>query len=127
MIGERAEDRVGACRDRASGFGARFRQRSRWVLLTTLAALIVSCAFVLAVPPRYAGVARVLLDEKDGHLANTDQAEGGEPAAAIDDAAVRSRADADLARRAIDRLGLAANPEFAGSGGGERGTIDAFL
>ncbi len=66
MIGEQAEADAIAGRVRATGFGARFRRRTRSMVLTTLAALLVCSAYVLAVPPRYAGVAEALLAEQEG-------------------------------------------------------------
>ena len=121
MIDEHAEVGAGADRNRATGFGARLRRRSRWVVLTTLAALVASWVYVVVFPPRYVGVATVLLEGPDGDLAIPEQAQGGEP----DGAAIRIRGDADLARKAIDRLGLAANAEFAGQD--VQGIIDGFL
>lgn len=91
----------------------KLRRRSRWVILTTLASMVVSSAFVFIVPPRYAGVANVVLEEKDD-----------ESGAAIDDPAIRSDTKADLARKP---MGLAANPEFLGGAGADRGISDAFL
>ncbi len=68
------------------------------MVIATLAAMLASSAFVLATP-------RV-------------------SPAPIDDAAVQSQAEAvatvSLASRAVDKLGLATNPEFGGDCGGRR-------
>ena len=78
-----------------------------------------SSAFVLLATPRYTGVAKVLLEDQESYYTRPDKATGYDPAATIDPEAVQSQAETvatvDLARKAIDRLGLAANPEFSAS------------
>ncbi len=41
------------------------------MVLTTLAALVASYAYVVVVPPRYVGVAKVLLEEPDRQFGQT--------------------------------------------------------
>ena len=72
-------------------------------------------------PPRYVGVATVLLEGQDGNSAKPERAQ----AANLTERRFESGGDADLARKAIDRLGLAANAEFAGQDA--QGIVDAFL
>ncbi len=111
---------------------AGIKRRRRWVVLTTLAAMLASAAFVLVVPPRYTGVAKVLLEDQESYYTKPDKAPGFDPAETIDDAAVQSQAEAvataDLARKAIDKLGLATNPEFGGGGDkADPRAVDKFL
>ena len=84
-------------RNDGAAAGRRFRaeaaRRWRWIAGGTLAGLLAATIFAFVVPPRYAGVAIVRLG----------------PPAARDDPLV----PADLARAAIDRLGLAADAEYA--------------
>ena len=114
----------------AAGFGRRWR----WIAGATLAALIGSAVFVIAVPPRYAGLAKVLLDEPQAAprvvargqaFAGFDRVTGGGPAPA-DLAApaieALSIATPDLARAALSRLGLA-----GGAGAPDSGAVEAFL
>ena len=63
MAGE--QERGGAM-DARGGFGTAFGRRWRWIAGATLAALIGSAVFVIAVPPRYAGLAKALLDAAAG-------------------------------------------------------------
>ncbi len=112
---------------------AGIRRRRRGVVLTTLAAALAASAFVLVTPPRYTGVAKVLLEDQESYFTKPDKAPGFDPAAMIDDAAVQSQAEAvataDLARKAVDKLGLATNPEFSGdrSGKTDQRVVDRFL
>ena len=69
-------------------------RRWRWVLWPTVAALLASSAFVLTVSPRYAGVAKVLLEDQQSYYTRPDKASGFDPAATFDDEAVQSQAEA---------------------------------
>jgi polysaccharide biosynthesis transport protein len=112
---------------------AGIRRRWRWVVWPTLAALVASTAFVLLASPRYTGVAKVLLEDQESYFTKPDRASGLDPAATIDPEAVQSQAEAvassDLARKAIDRLGLATDPEFSADRDGkiDRRVVDKFL
>ena len=94
------------------GFISGVARRWRWIAVGTLAGLAASAAFVFFAPPRFVAVATAFI---------------GVPTAAADDAAAgaQSLASADLARAVVERLGLAANPEFAGDPG--RDAAAAFL
>jgi succinoglycan biosynthesis transport protein ExoP len=112
---------------------AGIRRRWRWVVWPTLAALLASSAFVLLASPRYTGVAKVLLEDQESYFTKPDKASGLDPAATIDPEAVQSQAEAvassDLARKAIDRLGPATDPEFSTDRDGkiDRRVVDKFL
>ena len=112
------------------------RRRRRWIYFSAIAAAVLSSAFVLLASPRYTGVAKVLLEDQESYYTRPDKASGADAAATIDPEAVQSEAEAvmspDLARKAIERLDLAANPEFAVSGGGssaraDQRVVDKFL
>ena len=122
MAGE--QERGGAM-DARGGFGTAFGRRWRWIAGATLAALIGSAVFVIAVPPRYAGLAKALLDQPQAAFAGFDRVTGGGPAPA-DLAApaieALSIATPDLARAALSRLGLA-----GGAGAPDSGAVEAFL
>ena len=96
------------------GFAAGVARRWRWIVWPTLIAALGSSAYVMTAPPRFTGVAEVRL--------------GAESAAALGSDAMQSQAEAvaspDLAREAVEQLGLAANPEFNPSGAGGEGKID---
>src|SRR5271166_763309 len=106
--------------------GAGLRRRWRWVVWPTLAAMLAASVFAVLASPRYAGVAEVAIEAPQGRSARPGTA--SEPPQTVDAAAARSAAEvlasADTARKAIDRLGLAANPEFTADGDG--GVLDKF-
>ena len=112
---------------------AGIRRRWRWVVWPTLAALLASSAFVLLASPRYTGVAKVLLEDQESYFTKPDKASGLGPAATIDPEAVQSQAEmvasTNLARKAIDRLELATDPEFSADRDGkiDRRVVDKFL
>src|SRR5271165_1702616 len=112
---------------------AGIRRRRRWVVWPTILALAASSIFVLVVSPRYTGVAKVLLEDQENYFTKPDKASGFDPAATIDQEAVQSQVEAvasgDLARKAIDRLGLGANPEFNSDRDGkvDQRVVDKFL
>jgi uncharacterized protein involved in exopolysaccharide biosynthesis len=111
MAGEHAKGHATGAR---RGFLSDVGRRWPWMVGGTVAALIGSAAFVLAVPPRYAAVATVLPGEPDRSA----------PGAVT--APTETLAAQDLARAAVDRLGLAANPEFSGEGASGQTPADAF-
>ena len=118
MAGEQVrDDAIGARPGLLSGLGSRWR----WIAGGTLAALIGSTAFVLVAPPRYVAVATVRLGESERSVPNRAAA----PKEGEDQA--ESLVLADLARAAVDRLGLAQNPEFAADGASGRSPADTFL
>ncbi len=133
---ERAEERRDEVIDLPRLF-AGMRRRRRWIYLSAIAAGLLSSAFVLLASPRYTGVVKVLLEDQESYYTRPDKASGSDSAATIDPEAVQSQAEAvataDLARKAIEKLDLAANPEFgvsAGAGrerGGDQRVVDKFL
>lgn len=121
MAGEQA--RSGAA-GASQGFAAGFGRRWRWIAAATLASLIGSAVFVIVVPPRYAGVASLVLDEPRRALAGPDRAPGE---ATEPPAEAESLATPDLARAAVAKLGLAGTAEFGGAGAPDRDAVEAFL
>lgn len=91
-------------------------RKRRFVIGSTLAALIVALVFVNVVKPRYTAEARVLLENQENYLTRADKGERMESATAPDAEAVQSQiqllTSRDLARRAIKALGLQGNREF---------------
>src|SRR5579871_684486 len=105
------------------------RRRWRWMFWPTLLAALGASAFVMVTPPRYTGVAKVLLEDQESYFTRPDKAPGFEPATTIDSETVQSQAEAaasaDLARKAIARLDLENNAEFnSGGAEGQGGRID---
>ena len=108
----------------AGGLAAGLRKRWRWIFWPTLLAAVGSTAFVMVTPPRYTGVAKVLLEDR-----------GSE--STIDSEALQSQAEAaasvDLARRTVERLGLQDNSEFnrlgakGADGKPDERVVDKFL
>ena len=122
MAGERGRGGTEARQGFATGFGRRWR----WIAGATLAALIGSAVFVIAAPPRYAGVAEALLDQPQPAIPGLDRAAGGgrpTPPDLIEQATeAESLATPDLARAAILRLGLAGR-----AGAPDRDAVEALL
>ncbi len=85
------------------------------ILIPTALAAAAALALIVAVPARYQSVAEVLLENQESYLTRPDKA-AGDPAETFDEAAVQSAAEAlttpDMARKAIERLGLDGLPEF---------------
>ena len=104
--------------------------RRRWVVIATLAAMLASSAFVLATPPRHPGFAQMMLEDQGIISPRPTPRPGSRGPALFDDAAVQSQAEAvatvSLANRAIDKLGLATNPEFDSVEANSR-AVDRFL
>ena len=76
-------------------------------------------AFVTLVSPRYTGVAKVLLENQESYFTRPDKAVS-DPGQQIDDQTVQSQAELaaspDMARKVMEKLGLAARSEFNASG-----------
>lgn len=91
------------------------RDRWRWIVVPTSAALVLSGLFVSLVSPRYTAETRVLIENRESFYTRPAAATG-EGGALIDTEAVASQVQIitsrDLAREAIRRLGLVGNPEF---------------
>jgi succinoglycan biosynthesis transport protein ExoP len=91
------------------------RTRKSWIFVPTLVALLAALAFVALVSPRYTASTKVLLENEESYFTRPDKATP-DLAAPYDDEAVQSEAEtvatADLARKAVVKLGLMEKPEF---------------
>ena len=90
-------------------------RRKAAILVPTALAAAAAILFVLAVPPRYTGVAKVVLENQESYLTKPDKATS-DVTQTLDDEAVQSAAESlstpDIAQKAIDALGLASRAEF---------------
>src|SRR5664279_698000 len=97
------------------GLFAALRARKRWILIPTLVSLVAALAFVMLVSQRYTGVAKILLESQESYFTRPAKA-APESAAPYDSEAVQSAAEAiatpNLARKAVDILGLSERAEF---------------
>jgi succinoglycan biosynthesis transport protein ExoP len=91
------------------------RARKSWIFVPTLIAFLAALAFVTLVSPRYTAFTKVLLENEESYFTRPDKATT-DLAAAYDDEAVQSEAEmiatADLARKAVAKLGLMERTEF---------------
>src|ERR1700723_3659596 len=91
------------------------RARKSWILVPTLIAFLAALAFVMSVSPRYTAFTKVLLENEENYFTRPDKATL-DLAATYDDEAVQSEAEmvatADLARKAVTKLGLMERTEF---------------
>ena len=119
MTGDGFED-GGAPADRGQAIDLiglwRAMTRRKWqILAPTLAAFVLAIVFVLAVSPRYTGVAKVLLENQESYFTRPDKAVA-DPGAVLDPEGVQSQAETvattELARKAAEKLGLAERDEF---------------
>jgi uncharacterized protein involved in exopolysaccharide biosynthesis len=119
MDGEWTEgDRAGQRRDGAIDLPQLFRavaRRKWWIIVPTCVAFALALAIVIVLPPRYTGVAKVLLENQESYYTRPDKAVA-EQVPNLDPEAVQSEAETitspDLARKAIAKLDLANRPEF---------------
>lgn len=90
-------------------------RRRWWIVVPTLACLALALVFVSVVSPRYTGVAKVLLVNQESYFTRPDKA-NADPEANLDPEGVQSQAETvattELARQAVDKLGLAGRDEF---------------
>ena len=112
------EDGAGQSRDGAIDLPKLFRaivRRKWWIILPTIVAFAAAVAVVILLPPRYTGVAKVLLENQESYYTRPDKAAADLPAT-LDPEAVQSQAETitspDLARKAIAKLDLLNRPEF---------------
>ena len=112
------EDGAGRARDGAIDLPQLFRaiaRRKWWIIIPTCAAFALALAVVILVPPRYTGVAKVLLENQESYYTRPDKA-AVEQAPTLDPEAVQSQAETitspDLARKAIAKLDLMDRAEF---------------
>src|SRR5271169_3408189 len=91
------------------------RARRSWIVVPTLAAFVAGLVFVTLVSPRYTAFTKVLLENEENYFTRPDKATL-DLAAPYDPEAVQSEAEmiatADLARKAIAKLGLMEQSEF---------------
>ena len=85
------------------------------ILIPTMLAAAAALALVIAVPARYASVAKLLLENQESYLNKADKSVG-DAAPNLDDTAIQSAAESlatpDIARKAIDKLELDRRAEF---------------
>jgi uncharacterized protein involved in exopolysaccharide biosynthesis len=90
-------------------------RRKSWIIVPTALAFAASLAVIVLVPPRYTGVAKVLLENQESYFTRPEKAAQEQPLA-LDPEAVQSEAETiastSLARKAIVKLDLANRPEF---------------
>lgn len=90
------------------------RWRARLIALTALAVVAIAAALLIALPPKYKATAVVLLDPRETRVTASESVLSG---IGNDAAAVESQVEVVqspvLARRVIDELQLANDPEFA--------------
>ena len=94
---------------------APFARGRSWIVVPTLAAFVAGLVFVTLVSPRYTAFTKVLLENEENYFTRPDKATL-DLAAPYDPEAVQSEAEmiatADLARKAIAKLGLMEKSEF---------------
>ncbi len=112
------EDGAGQLRDGAIDLPLLFRaivRRKWWIILPTIIAFVAALTVIILIPPRYTGVAKVLLENQESYYTRPDKAAADLPAT-LDPEAVQSQAETitspDLARKAIAKLDLLNRPEF---------------
>jgi polysaccharide biosynthesis transport protein len=93
-----------------------YRKRS-WILIPTVLGLLLSGFFITVVKPRYTAEAEVLLENQENFLTSPQHAEVQQETPAGQDtelvgSEIQLITSSDLARRAIEDLGLVGNPEF---------------
>ena len=90
-------------------------RRKWWIAVPTLASCVLALVVVTVISPRYTGVAKVLLVNQEGYFTRPDKA-SADPSANFDPEGVQSQAETvattELARRAVDELGLSERAEF---------------
>jgi succinoglycan biosynthesis transport protein ExoP len=90
-------------------------RRRRWVIVSTLLALVGAVLYVNLVKPRYTAEARVLLENQESYLTRPDKGERTEQTAPDAEAVgsqIQLLTSRDLARSAIKSLELQGNEEF---------------
>jgi succinoglycan biosynthesis transport protein ExoP len=102
-------------------------RRRNWVILPTALAFLAALAVIVVVPPRYTGVAKVLLENQESYFTRPDKATQEANPAPPDPEAVQSQAETimstALARKAIVKLDLANRQEFNQT----PGALETFL
>ncbi|PSC05273.1 lipopolysaccharide biosynthesis protein [Alsobacter soli] len=92
------------------------KRRSAWIVLPVMIACGGSAFFVTTATPRYTADARVLLQPGDNYYTRPGSTPERDSQIQIDEREAASQvlviSSRDLAKRAVDRLGLQGNPEF---------------
>lgn len=90
-------------------------ERRRWIIVPTLATLLLSSVAVNVVKPRYTAEAKIVLENQQSFLPGSEKTETG-ITQQLDAEAVGSQVviltSRDLARKVMKTVGLAGNPEF---------------
>jgi polysaccharide biosynthesis transport protein len=97
--------------------GAVIYRKRAWILFPTLAAFLLVGIFVTVVKPRYTAQAEVLLENQESFITEPQHAEAQNVATEVFDtesvdSQVNLLTSGDLARRAIENLGLVGDPDF---------------
>lgn len=96
--------------------GAAISRKRNWIIVPTALAFLLSAAFVSAVKPSYTAEAEVLLENQENFFTSPGRTEVQPQQEGLDTDLVGSQiqvvTSTDLARRAVERLGLVGNPEF---------------
>ncbi len=100
-----------------SALGSAICKKRYWILVPTVLGLLLSGLFVTLVKPRYTAEAEVLLENQENFLTSPQHAEVQQETPAGQDtelvgSEIQLVTSTDLARRAIEQLGLIGNPEF---------------
>lgn len=96
--------------------GAAISRKRNWIIVPTALAFLLSAAFVSVVKPSYTAEAEVLLENQENFFTSPGRTEVQPQQEGLDTDLVGSQiqvvTSTDLARRAVERLGLVGNPEF---------------
>ena len=101
-----------------NGVAAALGRNKRLVAKATVAAAAAGLLFCLVSSPRYMAEARLLVENQESYFtsASPEGARDGEMTQSLDPEAINSQiqllTSRDLARRAVQKLGLKGNPEF---------------
>jgi uncharacterized protein involved in exopolysaccharide biosynthesis len=105
-------------------------RRRWWILGPTLVCFALALLFVSVVSPRYTGVAKVLLENQESYFTRPDKAVA-DPGENLDPEGVQSQAETvatiELARQAVDKLGLAGRDEFNPKSSNPLGAVFSLL
>ncbi len=96
--------------------GSAISRKRNWIIVPTALAFLLSAAFVSVVKPSYTAEAEVLLENQENFFTSPGRTEVQPQQEGLDTDLVGSQiqvvTSTDLARRAVERLGLVGNPEF---------------
>ncbi len=96
--------------------GSAINAKRHWIIVPTALAFLLSAVFVTVVKPSYTAQAEVLLENQENFFTSPGRAEVQPQQEGLDTDLVGSQiqviTSTNLARRAVERLGLVGNPEF---------------